>query len=203
MKAQRESAVPRPKRVAPRKVSRPMTRTHRIAIIVTLFAFAACKKREEENNTAPTTVQTTVPTTAPVVAPGATPPAPNALDVPPSAMPVAPGATPPTAVAPGEPVAPVAPGTVPVAPPPGTVAAPTTPTAPTAPTTPTAPTAPTTPRTPSTTPTVTQNGQNINIPSPIQGLPGVQVRNRGREGVGVNVGGIQMHIPTQSPTPAH
>ncbi len=145
----------------------------RLALCVALLA-PACRNR---NNDSPNTTSTTVPTQVAPVQPQLPPPpmpvAPNAL----ADAGVAPMPTPPYAV--GDAGAPTAP-----------VIAQPTPPAPTPTPTPTAPTQPSQPR------TTTGANNSVNIPSPVQGVPGVQVR-RGHGSTTVNVGGIQIAVPTQ------
>jgi len=137
-------------------------------LLVAVLALHACRERDRGNNATSTTVPTVV--TPQPVAPPPMMPAPNAL---------ADAAVMPPPMPPGPPVPPVA-----AAP---DAAAPVAPTAPAAPADPTS-TAAARPRDPSTAP--------VEIPSPIQGVPGVRVR-RNRHSTGVNVGGIQLNLPTQ------
>lgn len=136
-------------------------------LLVAVLALHACRERDRGNNATSTAVPTVV---APQpVAPPPMMPAPNAL---------VDAAVMPPPMPPGPPVPPVA-----AAP---DAAAPVAPTAPAAPADPTATAQ--RPRDPAAAP--------VEIPSPIQGVPGVRVR-RNRNSTGVNVGGIQINLPTQ------
>jgi len=136
-------------------------------LLLAVLALHACRERDRGNNATSTNMPTTV-APQPVAPPMM--PAPNAL--------VDAAVAPP--MPPGPPVPPVA--AAPVA------AAPAAPMAPSPPADPTSTATAPRPRDPSVAP--------VEIPSPIQGVPGVRVR-RNRNSTGVNVGGIQINLPTQ------
>ena len=153
-----------------------MTRRSHLAALCLALLAPACRDRNHDAQNNSTTVPTQVAPMQPQLPPPPMPVASNAL----ADAGVAPMPTAPYAVADaGAPTAPVIAQPTPPAPTP-------TPTAPTP-----TPTAPTQPRT--TTP---GTNNTVNIPSPVQGVPGVQVR-RGHGSTTVNVGGIQIAVPTQ------
>ncbi len=149
-----------------------------VAALALCAALAACKRGNTSEPEHTTTVPTTVPTP---VAPQPVIPAPNAL---------ADAGTPPVAPAPN---ALADAGTSPVAPAPNALAdAGAAPVAPT----PAVPRTPRAPRENTANPSAPSNGNELNIPPPVQGLPGVQVQ-RGSNATTVNVGGIRINVPTQ------
>ena len=70
------------------------------------------------------------------------------------------------------------------------------PAAPAEPVAPAAPAAPAEPAAPAAARTNTGSNDTVNIPSPVNGVPGVRVR-RGSNTTTVNVGGIRLNLPTQ------
>ncbi|MFO0649486.1 MAG: hypothetical protein U0326_24810 [Polyangiales bacterium] len=145
---------------------------NRVAFVIALGLVVGCRDRNSNNSSTSTTVPTQVAPAQPMLPPPPMPVAPNALaDAGPPPMPIAPNALADAGVAPTQPV----------------VAQPTVPTQPAAPSQPTAPSQPS---------TGTGTGNTVNIPSPVQGVPGVQVR-RGHGSTTVNVGGIRIAVPTQ------
>lgn len=142
---------------------------NRVAFVIALGLVVGCRDRNSNNSSTSTTVPTQVAPAQPMLPPPPMPVAPNALaDAGPPPMPIAPNALADAGVAPTQPV----------------VAQPTAPAQPTQPTAPSQP------------PTGTGTGNTVNIPSPVQGVPGVQVR-RGHGSTTVNVGGIRIAVPTQ------
>ena len=137
------------------------------ARVVAALALCAALAACKRGNTSEPEHTTTVPTTVPTpVAPQPVIPAPNAL---------ADAGTPPVAPAPN---ALADAGAAPVAP------------------TPAVPRTPRAPRENTANPSAPSNGNELNIPPPVQGLPGVQVQ-RGSNATTVNVGGIRINVPTQ------
>lgn len=142
---------------------------NRVAFVIALGLVIGCRERNSNNGSTSTTVPTQVAPTQPLLPPPPMPVAPNALaDAGPPPMPIAPNALADAGAAPTQPV----------------VAQPTQPTQPSQPTAPTQPS------------TGAGSGNTVNIPSPVQGVPGVQVR-RGHGSTTVNVGGIRIAVPTQ------
>lgn len=142
---------------------------NRVAFVIALGLVIGCRERNSNNGSTSTNVPTQVAPTQPLLPPPPMPVAPNALaDAGPPPMPIAPNALADAGAAPTQPV----------------VAQPTQPTQPSQPTSPTQPT------------TGAGAGNTVNIPSPVQGVPGVQVR-RGHGSTTVNVGGIRIAVPTQ------
>ena len=70
------------------------------------------------------------------------------------------------------------------------------PAAPAEPAAPAAPAAPAEPAAPAAARTNAGSNDTVNIPSPVNGVPGVRVR-RGSNTTTVNVGGIRLNLPTQ------